>query len=84
MSSVLQYDVISYGVKVPGQEGRAGMVAIRRVHGPNMLDIKLLSKHINDNLPKYARPLFLRIIHQSQDWELVTSTLKLRKLELQR
>ena len=60
------------------------MVAIRKVHGPNMLDIKRLSKHVNENLPKYARPLFLRIIHQSQNWEIITSTLKLRKSELQR
>ncbi len=76
--------MICYGIEIPEHEGRAGMVAIQRLGGRNMIDVNQLSKHVNENLPKYARPLFLRIINQPQNWDLLTSTLKLRKVDLQR
>ena len=69
---------------MPGYEGRAGMVAIRKLDGPCDINLVKLAEYVNEHLPKYARPLFLRIIHQPQNWDLVTSTLKLRRVELQR
>ena len=43
-----------------------------------------LASHINEHISKFARPVFLRIIHHDHNWEVVTGTLKLRKMELQR
>ena len=82
--SLFKYDIISYGVIVPGYEGRAGMLAILRSDSADMIDVKKLAVHVIDNLPTYARPLFLRIINHPKNWTLVTSTLKHRKVELQR
>jgi fatty-acyl-CoA synthase len=47
-----------YGVKVPGAEGRAGMVAI--VAGPGF-DLDELRTRLSQALPPYARPLFVRL-----------------------
>src|SRR6185295_13257959 len=46
-----------YGVEVPGGEGKAGMAAL--VVDKNF-DIDTLAKHLEANLPFYARPVFLR------------------------
>ena len=48
----------AYGVKVPGCDGRAGMVAI--TVEPDF-DIQRLASHVRGQLPAYARPLFVRI-----------------------
>lgn len=51
-------DAVVYGVCVPGAEGRAGMAAVV----PNReFDLVAYWKHVMRSLPKYARPLFLRI-----------------------
>lgn len=50
-------DINVYGVEVPGQEGRAGMASA--VFGDD-LDLEDFSRFVVDNLPHYARPLFLR------------------------
>ena len=60
------------------------MVAFRKLSENSEIDIVQLSEHIEENLPRYARPLFLRIIGTPESWHLVTNTLKLRKAELQR
>ena len=73
-----------YGIRVPGYEGRAGMLALRKIDGNYDLDMIQLSKYIQEHLPKYARPLFLRIVKHPELWDLVTTTMKLRKSELQR
>jgi citronellyl-CoA synthetase len=49
-----------YGVMVPGADGRAGMAAITPAT-PDGPDLARLSDHIEATLPRYARPLFLRI-----------------------
>ena len=67
-----------YGVEVPGAEGRAGMAAVVLGTGVT-LDGSELFEHVAEALPAYARPAFLRI----QDTPKLTSTLKLRKVELQ-
>lgn len=64
-----------YGVKVPGYDGRAGMaslVAERRV------ELDELHQHLEDALPHYARPLFLRITPETE----ITTTFKYKKTNL--
>ncbi|MEZ4287159.1 MAG: AMP-binding protein [Polyangiales bacterium] len=48
----------AYGVSVPDADGRAGMVAIVVEEG---FDIQSLAAHVNEALPAYSRPLFVRI-----------------------
>lgn len=52
-----------YGVEVPGQEGRAGMAAAVFEPGWNCEEF---SRFVQDNLPHYARPLFLRDCKEMQ------------------
>lgn len=49
-----------YGVQVPGHEGRAGCAAIPL--GSKAVDYDALATHVIKTLPKYAQPLFLRIV----------------------
>jgi len=51
-------EAVVYGVSIPGSEGRAGMAAIVVAED---LNLGLLRRYIHENLPKHARPLFLRI-----------------------
>jgi len=64
-----------YGVAVPGQDGRAGMASL--VVDPTF-DPATLGVRLKDNLPAYARPVFLRMQPQLE----VTGTFKQRKVEL--
>jgi fatty-acyl-CoA synthase len=64
-----------FGVEVPGSEGRAGMVAL--VADPG-IDFAALHRHVATNLPTYARPLFLRLMPESD----ITGTFKFRKVDL--
>ncbi|KAM3608762.1 uncharacterized protein V6R79_004282 [Siganus canaliculatus] len=66
-----------YGVEVPGQEGRAGMAAITLSEG-RRFDSGSVFKHVDQFLPSYARPRFLRI----QDSLNITSTFKYLKRQL--
>lgn len=68
-------DANAYGVAVPGMEGRAGMVALVV---EDDFDPKAFYTHVNEHLPDYARPVFLRI----QSAIDVTGTFKQRKVEL--
>ena len=65
-----------FGVKVPGAEGRAGMAAIKLYEGEE-LDLGRLSEYVNEQLPAYARPVFIRVLENMQ----VTGTFKLKKTE---
>ncbi len=69
-----------YGVEIPGADGRAGMAAIVLRDGLKLkdLDLEALSNHIIENLPSYARPIFLRVLKELP----TTSTHKLQKNEL--
>ena len=73
--SVLDSNV--YGVGVVGNEGKIGMVAIRLQEGM-ILDFENLYANVTDNLPKYARPYFLRILETVD----MTGTFKYKKVEL--
>lgn len=64
-----------YGVKVPGTDGRAGMVSLVTA---SALDLKEFKSHLDRNLPAYARPIFVRIQGEIE----VTGTFKHRKVEL--
>jgi fatty-acyl-CoA synthase len=66
-----------YGVSVPGTEGRAGMAAIV-VKDVECFDLVTFRRHLRENLPAFARPLFLRFQRQLE----ITSTFKLRKVDL--
>jgi hypothetical protein len=44
-------------VEIPGEEGKAGMAVITT---EKKIDFKNLFTHLKDNLPPYARPLFIR------------------------
>ena len=68
-----------YGVEVPGQDGRAGMAAIQPAD-ESAFDPKAFYRHVDDGLARYAAPLFVRLLRDTE----VTGTFKLRKVELQK
>jgi fatty-acyl-CoA synthase len=66
-----------YGVTVPRTDGRAGMAAIVV---DDRFDLVAFRSRLNERLPGYARPLFLRILGMME----VTATFKHKKSELAR
>lgn len=66
-----------YGVSVPGHEGRAGMAAVTLKEG-HEFDSGAVFEHVENLLPAYARPLFIRV-QESLD---VTGTFKHQKGKL--
>ncbi len=68
-------EVVAYGVPVPGQDGKAGMVAL-------VIDGRFAPKPFADwvdrELPSYARPVFVRQIKAAE----TTGTFKYRKVDL--
>ncbi|KAL0993233.1 hypothetical protein UPYG_G00104990 [Umbra pygmaea] len=72
-----QADVAVYGVAVPDVEGKAGMAAIADTTGA--FDCKAFLREVQQALPPYARPIFLRISPQVD----TTGTFKIQKTRLQ-
>ena len=68
-------EVVAYGVPIPGQEGKAGMVALV-VDG--RFSAKPFADWVDQELPSYARPAFVRIIKAAE----TTGTFKYRKVDL--
>lgn len=68
-------EVIAYGVPIPGQEGKAGMVALV-VDG--RFSQKAFAEWVDQELPPYARPAFVRLIKAAD----TTGTFKYRKVDL--
>ncbi|XP_017694076.1 PREDICTED: long-chain fatty acid transport protein 3 [Lepidothrix coronata] len=66
-----------YGVTVPGHEGRAGMAALVLQPGHSM-DGPGLFRHLEQLLPPYARPRFLRVQERLE----MTETFKQQKVRL--
>ncbi len=66
---------IVYGVKIPGCEGRAGMAALV---ADSAIDLACLRQFLNESLPAYARPVFVRIAGTIE----VTGTFKYSKTNL--
>jgi citronellyl-CoA synthetase len=69
-----------YGVEIPKADGRAGMAALMLAEGVTQLDLESISTHINDQLPSYARPVFLRILAEID----TTGTFKMVKGDLRK
>ena len=65
-----------FGVKVPNSEGRAGMVAFNC--NLDHFDWSKFSAFVDDQLPAYARPVFVRVTPELE----TTGTFKLKKNEL--
>jgi fatty-acyl-CoA synthase len=70
-------DAVSYGVAIPGTDGRAGMAAITV---DDHFDIAALFGYLARRLPSYAQPVLIRI----RDALEVTETFKLKRAELVR
>ena len=70
-------DAVVYGVRMPGHEGRAGMVAVVPGEG---FDVHRLAADLAALLPSYARPVFFRIC-RSLD---MTGTFKIAAARLAR
>lgn len=68
-----------YGVSVPGAEGRAGMVALTYDKGADF-GAEAFYAYATERLAPYAVPLFVRLAAAAD----MTTTFKLRKVELQR
>jgi fatty-acyl-CoA synthase len=68
-------EAIVYGVTIPGTEGRAGMAAIVPGHS---FSLDAFHKYLNESLPEYARPLFLRLCDRIE----TTATFKSKAREL--
>jgi len=72
-------EVNVYGVSVAGTEGRAGMAALVLAPGV-VFDPASFKAHVDRTLPRYARPVFVRLEGALE----TTATLKLKKGNLQR
>lgn len=53
-----------YGVEVPGHDGRAGCVAILLNAQPDQEMLDSIARHAGRNLPRYAVPVFLRVVRE--------------------
>lgn len=66
-----------YGVHVPGKDGRAGMASLV-VRDASHFDLEAFAAFLRDQLPDYARPLFIRFREHLD----ITGTFKQRKVDL--
>ncbi|HKW47874.1 MAG TPA: long-chain-acyl-CoA synthetase [Gemmatimonadaceae bacterium] len=74
-------EAVVYGVDVPGNDGRAGMIAIvTDSGGVGGLDLAGFRSHLSARLPEYARPMFVRLLSEIE----TTGTFKPMKQELVR
>jgi fatty-acyl-CoA synthase len=68
-------EVNVYGVKVGDLDGKAGMAALVTAED---FDMAAFSKHVDEHLASYARPLFVRLQKAIE----TTGTFKYRKIDL--
>lgn len=54
-------ETVVYGVEIPETNGRAGMASIRLDCEESEFDFKSLLKHLQQELPHYAVPVFIRL-----------------------
>jgi solute carrier family 27 fatty acid transporter 1/4 len=69
-------ECVVYGVEIPGQEGRAGMAAIKSKETD--VNLSQLSAQLKHQLPAYAKPLFVRFVSELEH----TGTFKAKKNKL--
>lgn len=62
-------EAIVYGTLVPRHDGRAGCVALRLADGvsPDTFDWKALLAYSRSKLPRYAVPIFLRLVKEASN-----------------
>lgn len=62
-------EAIVYGTLVPRHDGRAGCVALRLADGvaPESFDWRALLGHARSQLPRYAVPVFLRLVREGSN-----------------
>lgn len=70
-------EAIVYGVEIPATNGKAGMATVVPVS--SHFDLQAFHQYLNDNLPPYAVPVFVRITAAIEK----TGTFKYKKTELQ-
>jgi fatty-acyl-CoA synthase len=68
-------EVNVYGVKVGDLDGKAGMASLVTIDD---FDMAAFGKHVDEQLPSYARPLFVRLQTEIE----TTGTFKYRKMDL--
>lgn len=71
-------EAIVYGVEVPGTNGKAGMATIVPLDGHKGVDMQRLFAYLQENLPPYAIPLFIRVTDAIEK----TGTFKYKKSDL--
>ncbi len=69
---------VVYGVQLPGTDGRAGMASLSWAE--QSVDGKALADFLQNRLPAYAVPLFLRLREEQE----VTGTFKFKKTDLKK
>ncbi|MFW0787211.1 long-chain-acyl-CoA synthetase [Gordonia sp. CPCC 206044] len=70
---------VVFGVEVPGADGKAGMAAIVLADGAEF-DADAIAEHVRESLPRYAVPLFVRIVDHLEH----TSTFKNIRVDLRK
>lgn len=76
MSTASHIDEVNvYGVALPNHDGRAGCAAVLLRSEPDATVLKELAGHARKHLPKFAVPLFVRVVKQFE----VTGTNKYTK-----
>ena len=70
-------DAVVYGVAINGTDGRCGMAALR-LSATAQLDLPALAEYLDNQLPAYAAPLFIRLLAELE----TTGTFKYKKNEL--
>lgn len=71
-----------YGVELPHHDGRAGCVAISFGSVPDTDTLRSLAAHVRQTLPRYAQPLFLRLVTDIGNNAQTTGTNKQQKHNL--
>ncbi|KAL9480333.1 hypothetical protein ACSS6W_005119 [Trichoderma asperelloides] len=72
-----------YGVQLPHHDGRAGCAAICfDTPVPDEATLRSLADHVKASLPRYARPLFLRLVREVGAEGQTTGTNKQQKSRL--
>lgn len=66
-----------YGVRVPHTDGRAGCAAITPIQNvtEKVFDFAALAQHVLANMPRYAVPIFVRLVPETD----ITATMKQQK-----
>ncbi|WP_342630867.1 long-chain-acyl-CoA synthetase [Marinobacter alkaliphilus] len=73
-------EAIVYGVEIPKTNGKAGMVTLVPQNPEVEFDADKLFAYLQDNLPPYAIPVFVRVTHAIEK----TGTFKYRKVDIQK